>query len=108
MTDVYFLSTLDLWILAVTFRLPIIIFHQKKLKNLLDSINWLALTEGAALYYFVRVPTEPDSPSNYLPQYSIVKPVLESTAPNMVELFRNAKPASTISLLDYFEKIQFK
>jgi len=104
MTDIYFLTPLDLWILASSLKLPIIIFHQKKLKNLLEEVNWLRLSEGSN-YFFIRVPTEKDSINNYLPQYTIIKPTILSTAPNIMELFQNAHSSSTISLLDYFEKM---
>jgi hypothetical protein len=105
-SEVYFLTPLDLWVLAAGFELPIILFHQKKLKNLLETANWLRLSEGnKTIYYFVRVPTEPDSPSNYLPQYTIVKPPVQATAPELLELFANAKIGSMTSLYDYFDKI---
>jgi hypothetical protein len=102
--EAYFLTPLDLWVLASLHELPIVLFHQKKLKNLLDSENWVLLNRTKPnKYYFVRVPTEPDSPSNYLPQYSVVKPAV--SASEMSPLFKKANLASTVSLSDYFEKI---
>jgi hypothetical protein len=102
--EAYFLTPLDLWILASLHELPIVLFHQKKLKNLLDTVNWVLLNKTKLnKYYFVRVPTEPDSPSNYLPQYSVVKPTVSES--EISGLFKKANPASTISLSEYFQKI---
>ena len=102
--EAYFLTPLDLWVIASLHELPIVLFHQKKLKNLLDLENWVLLNKTKPnKYYFVRVPTEPDSPSNYLPQYSVIKPAISSS--EMSGLFKKANPASTVSLSEYFEKI---
>lgn len=107
MMDGYFLTPLDLWILSAKYRLPIILFHQKKLKNLLESVNWLQLADmNAKEYYFVRVPTEPDSPGIYLPQYTIVKPAVLPSSPAFINLFEKANPDSTISIINYFMRMK--
>ena len=105
MTEVYFLTPLDLWVLATFYNLPIILFNQKKLRHLLDSVNWVMLSEGES-YYFVRVPIEQESPSNYLPEYKIIKNMVSYTDPNMMELLQKSSPTSTISLVDYFERME--
>jgi len=104
-TEVYFLTPLDLWVLAVGFKLPIVLFTKKSLKNLVDNAKWLRLYESS-VYYFVRVPTEPDTASIYLPQYSIVKPAIEATSPDIIRLFSNHGDKSLISLSDYLEKLK--
>jgi len=102
-SEAYFLTPLDLWVLADHYKLPMVLFHQKKIKHLLDEVSWVLLTTvPSSKYYFVRVPTEPDSASNYLPEYTIVKPAV--SAADMAELVRTANPISTISLYDYLEK----
>ena len=99
----YFLTTLDLWVLADHYRLPIVLFHQKKLKHLMDDVTWLLLTQTkSAKYYFVRVPTEPDKVGNYLPEYTIIQPAV--TAQKMAELEAKS-PASTVSLSNYLMKV---
>ena len=98
----YPLTTLDLWVLAAGLKLPIVIFHQKKLKHLADSTNWLRLAEGNN-YIFVRVPTGGDSPSNYLPEYSIIKPAVSGTDPAFLTLMSKN---TTMSLNEYFENLQ--
>ena len=109
-SEVYFLTNLDYWILAKQYSLPIILFHQKRLKNLVNTVNWLKLSEPPVDkpkdFVFVRVSTEPVNPGNYLPQYNIIKPSLKSTSKSMVQLFSNSIPDSTISLEDYFDKIE--
>lgn len=105
MSEVYFLTPLDLWVLSLHLELPIILFHQKKLKNLIDTVNWLRLSDGnKGVYFFIRLPTPPDSASNFLPQYTIVKPTISATSPEIMALFANARIGSMISLYDYLDK----
>jgi hypothetical protein len=99
--EAYPLTTLDLWVLATGLLLPMVIFHKKKLKHLVETTNWLRLAEGNN-YIFVRVPTGGDSPSNYLPEYSIIKPVISATDPAFLSLM--SKNAS-MSLNEYFENL---
>ena len=107
-SEVYFLSSLDLWVLASADNLPIILFHQKKLKHLIDSVNWLRLCNtSSTIYHFIRAYTEPDNPGNYIPTYSIVKPSLKSTDKEMIELFSKSSEKSTISIETYLEKLTF-
>ena len=100
--EAYPLTTLDLWVLAIGLRLPMVIFHKKKLKHLVETTNWLRLAEGDN-YIFVRVPTGGDSPSNYLPEYSIIKPAISATDPAFLSLM--SKNAS-MSLNEYFENLE--
>jgi len=100
--EAYALTTLDLWVLARGVGLPLVIFHQKKLKHLADSTNWLRLAEGKN-YIFVRVPTGGDSPSNFLPDYSIVKPAIPATDPTFLSLM--SKNGATLSLEEYFDNL---
>jgi hypothetical protein len=101
--DGYFLTSLDLWILANKYQLPIILFHSINLKHLVDSVKWLQLSNVEQKeYYFIRVPTEPNTPGIYLPKYTIVKPTVDQNDPALIELFTKASSESTMSLLDYF------
>ena len=103
MSEAYFLTPLDLWVLADHYQLPIVIFHQKKLKHLMEDVNWLRLSSvKSSKYFFVRVPTEPDGAGNYLPEYSIVRPFVELSA---VETLAKKTPMATISLTNYLMKI---
>jgi hypothetical protein len=109
-TEVYYLTNLDYWILAKQLALPIILFHQKRLKNLVNNVNWLKLSDPPAdkpqEFYFIRVPTEPVNPGNYLPQYNVIKPPIKSKSKSMNELFTKSIPESTMSLETYFDKIE--
>jgi hypothetical protein len=72
----YYLTNLDIWVLADSLNLPIILFTSNKLKNLIDSTNWLLI--GGKLenkFYFLRAYTEP-LPSNKFTDYHIIKPSL--------------------------------
>lgn len=74
MSSEYFLSDLDLWMLATLFHLPIMLFSAKPLKSLMLSVNWLILggNRNGDLYYCVR------SPPVYtgLPEYHLVEPAV--------------------------------
>jgi hypothetical protein len=109
-TEVYYLTNLDYWILSKQLSLPIILFHQKKLKNLVNTTNWLKLSDPPADkpkdFIFIRVSTEPLNPGNYLPQYNVIKPALKSTSKSMIDLFENGRPSSMMSLETYFDKIE--
>lgn len=73
----YYLTNLDIWVLANSLNLPIVLFTSNKLKNLVDSVNWLFL--GGKItdkYYFLRAYTEP-LPSNKFGNYHIITPPLK-------------------------------
>ena len=76
-SESYFLTNLDLWILAEEMRLPIILFTGTKLKHLIDSTQWLKLYgDRNSEFYFIRAPNEPDKPGDYILDYSMIeKPV---------------------------------
>jgi hypothetical protein len=109
-SEVYYLTNLDYWILAKQFSLPIILFHQKRLKNLVNTVNWLKLSDPPSDkpkdFMFIRVSTEPVNPGNYLPQYNVIKPALKYTSKPMTQLFTNSIPDSTMSIESYFDKIE--
>lgn len=108
-SDVYFLTNLDLWVLASAENLPIILFHQKKLKHLVDSVNWLRLCNSTpSVYHFIRIAkTEPDNPGDYIPTYSIVKPSIPSNRPEIISLFSNGNEKSTMTIERYLEELPF-
>ena len=108
-SEVYFLTNLDLWILSTHYSLPIILFHQKKLKNLMNNVNWLKLSDPPSNakqeYFFIRVSTEPDVPGNYLPQYNLIKPSFKKTSKEIQNLFENGKPETQMDINTYFDEI---
>ena len=116
MSEGYYLTNLDIWLLASSYKLPIILFHQKKLKHLIDAIdhsgtftNWLRLSDNKTpYYYFIRVPTESDQPVDDLPIYNIVKPRVQTTSPIMIRLFSDATENAMIPISSYFEKLVSK
>jgi hypothetical protein len=108
-SEVYFLTTLDFWVLSSSLKLPIILFHQNKLKHLLETVNWLKLSlVNTPHYYFVRVATEPDYPSNYLPQYTIVRPPIKTNSSDMIKKMKNANPDTSVSIENYFQRVTDK
>jgi hypothetical protein len=73
----YYLTNLDLWMLADKLKLPIVLFSSNKLKNLLDSLTWIIMGGKATEdYYFVRAYTEPLS-SDKFNDYHLIVPALK-------------------------------
>jgi hypothetical protein len=82
----YFLTDLDVWVIATKLRLPIVLFSSTALKSLMDptvKIDWL-LMGGTNIqkdkYFFVR------SPSNAM-EYQLIIPPAELTNPNLNEFY---------------------
>ena len=65
-SEEYFLTELDLWILAIELELPIVLFSKKDLKQLNLNITWLFLDRGdlKGPYYFIRCPSLKKDPIN--------------------------------------------
>jgi len=73
----YYITNLDIWFLASSLNLPIVLFTSNKLKNLVDSLNWLVLGgKSGSKYYFLRAYTEP-LPSNQYADYHMIHPALK-------------------------------
>ena len=72
-SEEYYLTDLDLWILARESKLPIILFSSTKLKNMVDDIEWLHI--GGNIndsLYFIRSP--PTNKPNTPPSYNLIAP----------------------------------
>jgi len=73
MSEGYPLSDLDIWMLATTFQLPIILITSTFLKGVLGKINWLKLGgKTADKYYFVR--STLTSERNQVGEYHLIYP----------------------------------
>jgi hypothetical protein len=77
MNDKYYITTLDLWVLAQDpqYNLPIILFttNASKLKSINGAIDWLKLGGNSGdKFYFIRSPTE--YIGNYIPKFQMITP----------------------------------
>uniref|UniRef100_A0A6C0DEM8 Uncharacterized protein n=1 Tax=viral metagenome TaxID=1070528 RepID=A0A6C0DEM8_9ZZZZ len=56
MSDSYFLTNLDLWLLASSMKLPIVLFSSNKIANLTYQYDWFVLGGDVAMdkFYFIR------------------------------------------------------
>ena len=95
----YFLTNLDLWIISIVLQLPIILFSSVKLKSFSDLENWIYLYkfDKPTTYFYIRASTEQDVIGNYLPQYHIITPELRDNIPGQ-------KPIHSIYLDEYLDK----
>lgn len=55
MNDSYFLTNLDLWLLARFYDLPIVLFSSNNISNMVDGADWIILNgQVDAAFYFIR------------------------------------------------------
>jgi hypothetical protein len=110
-SDAYFMTDLDIWMLADKLKLPIILFSSTKLGNLVDNIDWLMLGgDMRKPFYFIR------SPQNMKPitttGYQLITPAVELTEINEFYLLlqdkllknKDSPQENLLTLTDYFEK----
>ena len=115
MSEGYYLTNLDLWVLAHELKLPIVLFSSNKLKNLVDSITWIILGgKYTEKYYFIRAYTEP-LPSTKYNDYHLVIPTLKISElkglQNIVDLGSNGHPEyskNVQSLETFLENYQIR
>jgi hypothetical protein len=70
MSEEYYLTDLDIWVVASKLNLPIVIFSLDNFKTMLTDINWLVVggdINSQAPFYFIRSPKSifKNKPSNY-------------------------------------------
>jgi hypothetical protein len=80
LSEMYYLTNLDIWLLAYEMDLPIILFSTNPFKNMVPGINWLVLSKTVDTVidnkvHFVRSP--PDYEFNKTPEYHLITPMLE-------------------------------
>ena len=99
----YYLTNLDIWVLAYSLKLPIVLFNSNKLKNLVDSVNWLILGgKSTDNYYFLRAYTEPLK-SNQYSDYHIITPRLKFSE---IKGFQNMVDMGLKGHSEYSEQLQ--
>ena len=123
LSESYFLSDIDIWILAQELSLPIILFTSTTLKNLLDSVSWLVTgkNEKTDKFYFIRSYSSIKA-DEYHDYHMILPPVKLSELKffkskdgrmylkDMIQQGYSGDKSymdNVISLKDYFEKFSF-
>ena len=72
MSEDYYLTTLDMWMLASELKLPIMLFSQSPLENLNLKVDWIIMGGNPLKdqFFFIRSPAI----SNKCPEYRVVTP----------------------------------
>ena len=66
MGEDYYVTNLDLWLLAKHFNTPVIFYHSKKLKENNKKFMLVNTVAGSENYYFIKSPgITPNKPNNY-------------------------------------------
>jgi hypothetical protein len=84
-SESYYVTDLDIWVLAKALALPIVLFSATSLKSLfVEKIDWLLMggNPHTDIYYFVRSPTKLD-----VMEYQLVLPGTKLTETNMTEFY---------------------
>jgi hypothetical protein len=106
-SDKYFLTDIDIWLVADELNLPIILFCTTGLK-LLKSLDygiftWISLTayDANTFYYFIRSPSEDSVNKSIKPKYQLITPKFK---PTILDL-KKSIPEQTNSLVEFLRKI---
>lgn len=76
MSEDYYVTNLDLWLLAIKMKLPIVLFSEKNFKTMITDVKWLVLAgELDEIFYFVRTPIVVEK--NIAPAYQLITPGLK-------------------------------
>ena len=81
----YYVTDLDIWMLANALPLPIILFSSTSLKSLFyEKIDWVIMGGNAPTdtYYFIRSPTKVAEM-----EYQLILPGVKLTAPQMTQFY---------------------
>jgi hypothetical protein len=102
MRDEYYLSNLDIWMIADSLNLPIILFSSKDLSNLLLKRKWIIMggekTEDS--YFFIRSLVEKGT----IPQYNLIRQVYKISDLNN-SIIGNDGPREEIDIENYLQSV---
>lgn len=83
MSEGYYITDLDIWLMAKKTHLPIILFSSTSLKNLVEGIDWILLYgKPQDKFYFIRSPA--NVAPGEVPEYQLVMPPI---SPNSMQEF---------------------
>lgn len=121
LSESYYITDIDIWVLAQENYLPIILFTSTSLKNLLDGIDWIVMGKSPRYpnyFYFIRAYSS-KKPDEYH-DYHIINPIMKLDnlrqfktkdggiyLKDLIENGSEEYSKNTISLNNYFEKYSF-
>jgi hypothetical protein len=122
LSESYYLTDLDIWVLAQELSLPIILFTSTTLKNLLESASWIVMGRNSRTdkYYFIRAYSSIKSDEYH--DYHIITPSLSLSELKsfkskdgplfLKDIIRQEVGGETytenlLSLKEYFERYRF-
>ena len=74
-SDAYYITDLDIWVLANAAKLPIILFCSTGIKNLVPDMEWIQLGGNIEdVLYFIRTPAS--VVIGEAPEYSLIMPIV--------------------------------
>jgi hypothetical protein len=113
MSDNYYLSDMDFWVLATEYKLPIIMFNPNGFKGFFakTDVQWIKMCTGqqSAKYHFIR--SNVGSYANQIYKYNLIVPAvkLENTKEFEAKVVESAKAGApnTYGLVEALSKIAF-
>jgi hypothetical protein len=102
MSEEYYLTNLDLWVLANKLNLPIVIFSVNPFKTMVTDVIWSVLGGNLSdTFYFIRSPAE--VVNNIAPAYHIITPGLKFTeVRGFADMIRNAEYKRNVMSFETF------
>jgi hypothetical protein len=105
-TEEYYLTNLDIWMLASMFDLPIVLFSIRNIQNLFVDLNWIVMGGDVDTdnYYFIRTSVE----KNIITEYHLISPSYKMSALNgFQELLTNpVNQANSMNIGDYLANVK--
>ena len=123
LSESYYITDIDIWVLAQERSLPIILFTSTSLKNLLEGVDWIIMGKNDKVpkFYFIRAYATIDKSEYH--DYHIITPPLRITdlrqfkrkdgrvyLKDLIDRANSGDENYTkniISLRDYFERYSF-
>jgi hypothetical protein len=104
MSEDYYITNLDMWILSTKLSLPIILFSTMRLASLGLSANWLVLGgDQQSAFYFIRSPPSSTTLNEQIPEYHIVaQPYRLSDVKGMSDMIVSAEYVENVQSLDTY------
>jgi len=112
MSEEYFLTNLDIWVIAHKYNLPILLFSSKPFKYMNAGIDWLVLSNVDTILskkiYCIRCPSENEP--NTIPMYHLITPSVSVSELKGFETMLNTAISggeykrNIISLPDFLEQ----
>ena len=100
--DTYYMTDIDIWLLCIVFKLPVVLFCATGLRfPTLEKKTWIMFYpyDENQEYYFIRTPTKDNVKHSKFPEYHLIVPTFKPKE------FLSPTPEQTQGLTDYLSSL---